>query len=394
MSSVLTKAKRLADTPWIKHLLRANQRFNGRLGNQFGAAITYFSVLAVAPILLFAFSLVGLILTVFDPGGLNFVLSQVSSALSGFGLSNGARTKVLTLIDGALSNWAAPGIVGLLSAMYSGAGWAGNLKNAVRAQTADDFDGQIIEQENIAVRTVKNLAILVGLLISVVVTFAISLVSTTLSTTIISFLGLDHIGWLKPALQIVPIILSIAAGWVVFMYLFIVLPEEREEWPALRRGALIGAVGLAVLQYGAGLLSHLLSKNQAIQLIGPVILIMLFLNFFARLILFCAAWIDTWEEPVLESRTSSAPGGFPAENRRLQTAAQSSARGAPPMPADGPGPDRPDGISEPQGSVPAKVALRSSRLSLGAGYVTGAATGAGLGALLALAVGRITGRRR
>lgn len=69
MSSVVTKAKRLADKPWIKHLLRASQRFSGRLGSQFGAAITYFSVLAVFPILLFAFSLVGLVLTVVYPGG-------------------------------------------------------------------------------------------------------------------------------------------------------------------------------------------------------------------------------------------------------------------------------------------------------------------------------------
>ena len=177
------------------------------------------------------------------------------------------------------------------------------------------------------------------------------------------------------------------------MYLFIVLPEEREEWPALRRGALIGAVGLAVLQYGTGLLRHLLSKNQAISLIGPVILIMLFLNFFARLILFCAAWVDTWEEPVLEGKVSSEPGEFPAENKQRQTASQSQARGEP-VTARSDVDEAPAGIAPVQGDVPAAVALRSSRLSLGAGYVTGAATGAGLGALLALGISKITNRRR
>ena len=275
MSSVIDKAKRLTDKPWIAHLLRANQRFSGRLGNQFGAAITYFSVLAVAPILLFAFSLVGLILTVFDPGGLNFVLSQVSSTLSGLGLGTSTRAKVLTLIEGALNNWAAPGIVGLLSAMYSGAGWAGNLKNAVRAQTVDSFDGQIVEKENIALRTVKNLGILVGLLISIVATFAISLVSTTLSTTITSFLGLDQVGWIKPALQIVPIVVSIAAGWVVFMYLFIVLPRSgrnglrsaaarssvRSDWPSCNTAPVF--------------IKIMFSTNAGGRLIGPVLVIML-----------------------------------------------------------------------------------------------------------------------
>ena len=53
--------------PWVAHLLRAVERFTNRLGNQFGAAITYFSVLALVPILLFAFAVLGFVLTVLRP---------------------------------------------------------------------------------------------------------------------------------------------------------------------------------------------------------------------------------------------------------------------------------------------------------------------------------------
>ena len=48
---------RLKAKPWVAHLLRAVERFNNRLGTQFAAAITYFSVLALVPIMLFAFSI-------------------------------------------------------------------------------------------------------------------------------------------------------------------------------------------------------------------------------------------------------------------------------------------------------------------------------------------------
>ena len=46
---------RFKEKPWIAHLFRAITRFISRLGSQFGAAITYFSVLALVPLLMLAF---------------------------------------------------------------------------------------------------------------------------------------------------------------------------------------------------------------------------------------------------------------------------------------------------------------------------------------------------
>lgn len=395
MSGAVTAAKRFVDRPGVAHLLRANTRFTSRLGTQFSAAVTYFSVLAIVPIVLFAFSVVGFVLTVVNPGALGFVLSQLSGALQPFGAS--ASRRVLALVENALRHWAAPGIIGLLSAMYSGAGWAGNLRDAVRAQWTENFDVQFRQQQNIVVKTLKNFGVLIGLLVSLVITFALASISTALTDTVLDLVGLSDISWLKPVLVVVPIVISIAAGWLVFLYLFLVLPEERAPWPALRRGCLIGAVGLGVLQYGTTLLIQALSGNKAVQLFGPVVVVMLFFNLFARLVLFCAAWIVTWEEPAIEPRTSAEPGAIPPENRTRRTAAQSYVRGEPtPDPElDEPlDPDAPRNIRTPGTPVPEKVALRASRLSLGAGWITGTATGAGLGALLALGLSRLTRGRK
>ncbi|MGH3493502.1 MAG: inner membrane protein YhjD, partial [Sciscionella sp.] len=38
--------------PWIDHMWRANEAFGERNGNQYGAAITYFSLLSLAPLIL------------------------------------------------------------------------------------------------------------------------------------------------------------------------------------------------------------------------------------------------------------------------------------------------------------------------------------------------------
>lgn len=45
IATVTETAEKIQRRPMIAHLLRATERFNDRLGNQFGAAITYFSFL-------------------------------------------------------------------------------------------------------------------------------------------------------------------------------------------------------------------------------------------------------------------------------------------------------------------------------------------------------------
>ncbi len=363
---------KITDRPMVAHLLRAFKRFSSRLGNQFGAAITYFSILAIVPIVMFAFSVLGLILVVTDPAAMDRVLDQIRSATSG--MDPATQKKLIDVVSNALHHWAEIGIFGLVSAMYSGAGWMNNLKNAVRAQWRPDFDLGVVK-ENFLIKTLKNFAILIGFLIMIVITFALSSVTTALADDILGWLGLSHIGWLTPVLRIVPVLVSIAAGWLVFMYLYLVLPQTREPWWAVRRGALIGAVGLAILQYLTSFLFSKFSNNPAAAVFGPVIVLMLFFNLFARLILFVAAWIGTAEHDVVERADAAEP------DTGQQPATQQDAGG------------RGRWSSAPEGMVPEPVAVRSVRVGTQTGYLTGAATGAGIGAVLAYVVNKCSRRR-
>lgn len=352
--------QRLKEKPWVAHLLRAVARFLNRLGTQFGAAITYFSVLALVPIMLFAFAVAGFVLTVLYPELIPRVSGSVTTALGS--ADPQTKSQITRVVTETLSNWRGLGIVGLLSAIYSGAGWMGNLKNAVRAQWRPDFDLQA-PQGNIVKLTVVNLVTLLGLVVLIVLTFGLASLSTALSGTVIDALGLGQVGWLGPVLRFVPIIFSVGAGWLLFMYLYTVLPEDREPWPIVRRGALLGAVGLGVLQYGTGLLFSAFQNNRAAQLFGPVIVLMLFFNLFAQLILFVAAWIATARHEAISEGE--------AQVRFALSPADENAPAAPEM-------------------VPQQVAARSVQVGLGAGYVTGAATGVGLGAALAWVFARAT----
>jgi membrane protein len=62
LKTVTGTAEKVQRNPIIAHLLRAAERFNDRMGNQFGAAITYFSFLSMIPILMVSFAAAGFVL--------------------------------------------------------------------------------------------------------------------------------------------------------------------------------------------------------------------------------------------------------------------------------------------------------------------------------------------
>ena len=361
--------ERMKQKPWVAHLMRATERFFNRLGDQFGAAVTYFSVLALIPIPLLGFAVLGFVLTVLRPDLIDNIVDAFSGAIGT--VDPATRQLLVGLVTDTLSNWRGVGIVGLLSGIYSGAGWMDSLKKAIRAQWRPHFD--IAEKQgNLVKETAVNLVILLGLIVLMVLTFALASISTALADNLLALAGLDRIRWLDPVLRIVPIIFSIGAGWLLFMYLFTVLPKDREPWPVVRRGALIGAVGLGLLQYSTGLLFNLFSNNRAAAIFGPVIVLMLFFNLFAQLILFVAAWIATATQEAVPA---------PEEKVRF------------PLMADERDDRSGEGGSGPV-MVPQPVAARSVQVGIGAGYLTGAATGVGLGAALAWLVTKaVRGRR-
>ena len=368
MVAIPESIMRLQQRPWIAHMIRAAERYFSRLGSQFAAATTYFWVLALVPILMVAFSITGFVLTVVQPELLEAVIDMVADTLGS--VDSATRDKILGVVNNALSQYWTIGLVGLVTGLYAGAKSMGHLRNAVRTQWRPGFDLRP-EKINIVVRWLGNLLLLAGLLLGLAVTFGLFSLSTSLANAVVGFLGLSDQPWIVPLLRLTSVVFSIGAGWLIFMYLYTVLPESREPWRVVRRGALLGSIALAVLQYLAGFLINAFSGNPAAAIFGPVIVVMLFFNIFAQLILFIAAWIATAQHEAIpvpaEEEVSNAP--TPEPQQHLEE-------------------ERPD-------VVPEAVAVRSVRVGMGAGYVTGAATGVGLGAALAYVFSAaVRGRKR
>lgn len=411
------KLSALLKKPWVAHLLRANTRYGNRLGSQFAAAITYFSVLALVPILMFAFSMLGMTVTTLRPDLLDSITQRITRAVG----DAGAGQQISDLIAEYLRNWRGVGIVGLLSLLYAGSGWAGNIRRAVQAQWRPEFE-HVDNSTNIVVTKLQDLGVLIVLLLGVGGTFAVTLAGTALNGLITSALNVDTWPGGPVLVRVASYLLTALSAWLLFLLIFVMLPKEHRITKPTMVGAAIAAVVFTVVQVLTGVLMGVFQGNKAASLFGPVIVLMLFMNIFAQVILFIASWIATSHQPAVAFHYNEADEPLRgrddtvtaddhwrlADEERAELQADKAERSdekmreqADDMPRthtisrpyraqqryrppivtldDYPNPDPNRSVSEP-------VAARSVKVGTVTGWVMGAATGLGAGALITSAL--------
>ena len=152
------------------------------MGNQFGAAITYFSFLSMIPILMVSFAAAGFVLAS-HPTLLQDIFNKILTNVSDQTLAT-----TLSTINNTVQQRTTVGIVGLLIALYSGVNWMGNLREAIRAQSRDVWERRPQDQEKIWVKYLRDFISLIGLLVALVITLSITSVAGSAQQMIISAL--------------------------------------------------------------------------------------------------------------------------------------------------------------------------------------------------------------
>ncbi|HJE50699.1 MAG TPA: YihY/virulence factor BrkB family protein [Tessaracoccus flavescens] len=203
--------------PVVAHALSANDRYNKRLGPQFAAAVTYFTVLSMVPILMFAFAVLGLTLTVLRPDLMDQVTTMIVDQLGDEGMGK----TIGDFIKETLSGWRGVFGVGLLTAAYSGSNWVGNLKRAVRVMWADKFS-DATAKKNFFLELITNLAIFLGLLLAVFIGVVVAQGGHGLSETIIGWLGWEDVPGIGLFWRLITIALTFVVSWLLMAFLFVV----------------------------------------------------------------------------------------------------------------------------------------------------------------------------
>ncbi len=292
--------------PWLDHLIQAGQRYSADQGNQYAAAITYFSFLSLFPLLLLTVSVLGFVLAG-HPELTARVIKGISDALPG-------QSK--DVIDGAINSRKAVGLVGLLGLLYSGLGWVGNLRTAIRTVWH-----QNVSAGNVVTSKVNDLLILAGLGLALVASVAVSGVGNAATSFVIEKLSLGGVPGSGLLTRLVTIAIAMAANVVIFLYLFVRLPRVQAPFRRVIKGAIFAAVGFECLKLiGAYYIARTTAHATATYgTLGVVIGALVWINLVSRFVIFAAVWTVTapYDDDVPPSGTAdpatAAAAGIPTE---------------------------------------------------------------------------------
>lgn len=284
---------------WFDHLMRMNERFGSKGGNQLSAGITYFSVLSIFPLAMLIFGIAGVILAG-NPDVLADLQGQISGSLDGE-----IGNTVNGIIDTAIEQRGAVLGIGGLTAFWSGLGWMANLRFGVsRMWAIDPTEGSFVKKK------LADLVALIVLILSLFVAFGITAIGASgLTVKLLELVGLGDVPGISYITWIVAVVVGVLANFLVFVWLIFSLPRTKVPKKPGIQAALLGAIGFEVVKQLGSLLASNALSNPAGAAFGPIIGIMVVLYLIWRILMYCSAWAATSEESL---RMADVPAPEPA----------------------------------------------------------------------------------
>ncbi|NMM91888.1 inner membrane protein YhjD [Rhodococcus sp. SRB_17] len=278
--------KQRAARPWLDHLVRAGLRFQNQKGDYYAAGITYFSVLALIPILMVAFAVAGFVLAG-HPEYLDSIQEQITKSIPG-----SLGDTINSLIQSAIDARARVGVLGFLGAAYAGLGWMANVRDALTAMWESKRDSKGFLRTKLG-----DAGALVGLGLALILSLGMSALSSgPVAHQVITWLNLENITGVGVGLRIVSTMLSILATWAVFLWVIARLPREPVTLRSAARAALMAALVFEVFKQVGAIYLSAVSSGPAGVAFGPIIGLLVFVFMASRMLLFCTAWAATTKE--------------------------------------------------------------------------------------------------
>ena len=297
-------------------LVRALLLYSERRGPQLADSITYRTLFSVFAGVLLGFSFAALWLSG-NPDAYQALVGAVNSAIPGLIGTDGEGLIDADAIQApaGLSITGAIATVGLVGAAI---GAIGSLRRAIRSiadRTTDDLMFLWV--------LLRNLGLAIGIGAGLVASAAATILGTAGVGIVTEWLGRPDEGPLEVLLtRVVTIVAVFALDALVVAAAFFLLSGVKPSGRALWSGALLGAVGLTVLQQLSGLFVGGASSNPLLASFASLIALLLWINLSAQVILIASAYIVTGVEEDRD-RVRAKYGASTFAQRRVQRAERS-----------------------------------------------------------------------
>ncbi|MGI8677548.1 MAG: YhjD/YihY/BrkB family envelope integrity protein [Jatrophihabitans sp.] len=267
---------------WLRHVLDAWALLTRNHGNQYAGAITYFSFLALFPLLLLAVSVTGFVLHS-HPGTEQDLFAHITQKVPGqFG------TTLKSSLHTAIDKRTGVGVVGLAGVLLTGLGWIANLREAI-----DGVWGIPPKARGFIGSRVNNLLVLAGLGLGIAVSLGLTVVGTSLTDQILKAVGLDALPGSAILLKVLGIAIAVGGDMIIFWWLLVKLPDVEVDRRIALKGTLLASVGFEILKIvGTYTIAHTTRSPTAGPFAG-VIAVLVWIQLVSRGMLFSCAWIAT-----------------------------------------------------------------------------------------------------
>ncbi|MFD4798349.1 YihY/virulence factor BrkB family protein [Streptomyces anulatus] len=260
------------------HVWRSYERLDRVHWARLAAAITFISFLALFPLIAVGAAVAAALLS---DEQVDTIKDKLADQVPGISDQLG--------IDGLIANAGTVGLVAGALLLFTGVGWVGSMRECLRAVWELDD----VQQANPVVAKVKDAVLLVGLGGAALATLAVSTIGSTAVGRTADLIGIPEDGAGGILLRVAALAVAVVADFLLLLYLLTLLPGVEPPRRRLVVAALLGAVGFELLKLLLGSYMREVAGKSMYGAFGVPIALLLWINFTAKLLLFCAAWTAT-----------------------------------------------------------------------------------------------------
>ncbi|MFJ6184541.1 YihY/virulence factor BrkB family protein [Streptomyces sp. NPDC092295] len=192
-------------------------------------------------------------------------------------------------INGLVANAGTVGVVAGALLLLTGIGWVGSMRECLRAVWELDE----AEEGNPFLLKGKDAVALLGLGAVGLASLGASGFGSTAVGWTADRLGIPGNGAGGVLLQTAALVVAVLADFLLLLYVLTLLPRVHPPRRRLIVAALIGAVGFELLKLLLGGYMSGVAAKSMYGAFGVPVALLLWINFTAKLLLFCAAWTAT-----------------------------------------------------------------------------------------------------
>lgn len=268
---------------WLDHLIRAFLHFRACNGNLFAAGLTYYTLIALFPLLMIAFAVGGFALSR-RPELVDAIDERTRSWVS-----PELGQQLVLLMNSAISAHTSVGVIGLVFAAWMGQTWMYRLREALCR-----IWGHQADSLGFARTIASDLAAVLG-------TFAVVVSTMTLAALahaeplkmVLNLLGIPELSVFHWAFRTISVVISFLVSWVVFSWVIVRLPRESVGVATSMRAGLMAAAGFELFKLVGSLYLRVVLRSVAGATFGPLLGLLVFAYVTWVLVLYCTAWAAT-----------------------------------------------------------------------------------------------------